>query len=222
MTSKHIIGIILARRGSKRLKNKNLKQIKNRSLCEITIKFAKKLKFLKNIVISTDDEKIIKLSKKNKILISDRPKKLSKDKTSSEETSFHLLKWYEKKFKKIDGILLLQPTSPFRNVINFNKAFRIFKKKKIPVIGVTKIKNNPQNYFLNNKRLISKKILKKKNFFNYIDGSLYLIPRNIFFKQKTYVPKNFYPLVNDKIKYSIDIDYEKDLKLAKLMINENF
>ena len=68
MNKEHIIGIILARKGSKRLKNKNLKKINGRSLCEITIKFAKKLKFLKNIVLSTDDKKLFSLSRKNKIL----------------------------------------------------------------------------------------------------------------------------------------------------------
>lgn len=222
MNKSHIIGIILARKGSKRLKDKNLKKIKNVPLCEITINFAKKLKFLKNIIISSDDKRIIKLSKRKKILVLDRPKRLSKAQTSSEETSFHLLNWYEKKFKKIDGILLLQPTSPFRSIENFNKAFRIFKKEKTAVIGVTKINKNPKLYFLNRKRFILNRVLKKKNFFNYIDGSLYLIPRNIFFKQKTFVPKKFRPIENDKIKYSIDIDYEKDLKLARLMFNENF
>ena len=51
MNKYHIIGIILARKGSKRIKNKNLKKISGKSLIEITIKFAKKLKFLTNIVL---------------------------------------------------------------------------------------------------------------------------------------------------------------------------
>ena len=46
MKKKHIIGIILARKGSKRLKNKNLRIIyKNKNLINSTIIFSKKLKF---------------------------------------------------------------------------------------------------------------------------------------------------------------------------------
>ena len=64
MNKNHILGIILARKGSKRIKNKNLKKIHGKSLTEITINFAKSLKFLTNIVLSTDDKKILNLAKK--------------------------------------------------------------------------------------------------------------------------------------------------------------
>ena len=140
MNKSKIIGIILARKGSKRLRNKNLKKIKGKSLSEITINFAKKLKFLKDIVISTDDSRIHNLAKKHNILSPGiRPKNISSSDSTSEASAFYVIKWYEKKYGKVDGILLLQPTSPYRNMSNFNKAFKIFSKKKSSVIGVTEI-----------------------------------------------------------------------------------
>lgn len=222
MNKEHIIGIILARKGSKRLKNKNLKKINGRSLCEITIKFAKKLKFLKNIVLSTDDKKLFSLSRKNKILSPGlRPKKLSEDKSSSEDAAFHVIKWYEKKFRKITGLLLLQPTTPYRDIANFKKAFSIFSKRNNTVIGATKIYKNPNNFYIGKKKIKFSKNKKNYSSFYFIDGSLYLISRKNFFKEKKFLPKKFTPVFNKKFKNSLDIDFQKDLKLARLLSNEN-
>ena len=46
--------------------------------------------------------------------------------------------------------------------------------------------------------------------------------RKTLFNLNTFVPSNFYPMINKKIKFSIDIDYLQDLKLATLMYNEDF
>ncbi len=224
MKKKHIIGIILARKGSKRLKDKNLKIVhKNKSLIKSTIFFSKKLNFLRKVILSSDDFRIIKICKKEGILTPGlRPKKLSGDKISSESVSKYLVKWYEKKFGKIDGILLLQPTTPFRNIKKFKEAYKLFSKKTVDIIGVSKIFKNPSNFFFFNKKKIER--LKYKKFENmfFIDGSMFFIKRKTLFKLNTFVPKKFYPMMNEKIKYSIDIDYLKDLKLAKLIQNEDF
>ena len=220
MKQKHIVGLILARKGSKRLKNKNLKKINGKSLSEITIRFAKKLKFLRNIVLSTDDKGILNLSKKNNILSPGlRPAKLSKENSSSEDAAFHLLKWYEKQFGKVDGILLLQTTTPFRDILKFKRAFKLFSSTNKTIVGVSQIGKSPSIYYLNEKKIKNYKEIN--NSFYQIDGSLYLISRKVFFKEKTFVPKKFIKSINYKIKYSIDIDYEKDLKLARLLSNEN-
>ena len=60
--------MVLARKGSKRLKNKNLRILNKLSLSEITIKFAIKLKKYSNIILSTNDKKIIELGKKYKVI----------------------------------------------------------------------------------------------------------------------------------------------------------
>lgn len=221
---KTIVAFILARNGSQRLKNKNLKKVNGISLVENTINFAKKLKFLSDIVLSSDSKKITNLAIKKNILTPGlRPFKLSKNVTTSEDVAAYIIEWYEKKFKKIDAILLLQPTTPFRKLKNYYKAKKIFLKKKITIIGATQINNNPNNYFINNKKIIKVKNYKKNStLFFFIDGSLYLISKNIFLKQKTFTPKKFHPIINKSIKYSIDIDYERDLKLAKLLKNKNF
>ena len=54
---------ILARKGSKGLKNKNFIRLNNKPLIEYTIEYAKKCKYISHIVISTDDIRIAKIAK---------------------------------------------------------------------------------------------------------------------------------------------------------------
>ena len=71
------------------------------------------------------------------------------------------------------------------------------------------------------KKVEKLKYKKSKKLF-LIDGSMFFINRKTLFNLNTFVPNNFYPMINKKIKFSIDIDYLQDLKLATLMYNEDF
>ena len=59
---KKILCLVPARGGSKGIKLKNLKKIKNKSLLEITGIFAKRCDFIDTIFVNSDNEKILKLS----------------------------------------------------------------------------------------------------------------------------------------------------------------
>ena len=132
--------IILARKGSKRLKNKNLRLIGKKSLVENTILFAKRIKGKKDIIVSTDSIKIQRLAKKLKVLSPWlRPKNISHDKSSAETSAIHALKWYEKNIAFVNNILLLQPTTPIRNLKLINQAIEIFKRNsKFPLVSVNR------------------------------------------------------------------------------------
>ena len=118
MFKNKLLTIILARKGSRRLKNKNLLKIGKYSLFENTIKFALKLKNYSDIIVSTDDLRIIKIAKKYKVHIPGlRPKHLSGNYSSSLNVVKYVIKSYQKEYKKsVNGIILLQPTSPFRKL----------------------------------------------------------------------------------------------------------
>ena len=55
--------LILARKNSKRLKNKNIKKLNSKPLILWTINFAKKINRTNNILVSSDSLKIIKIAK---------------------------------------------------------------------------------------------------------------------------------------------------------------
>lgn len=73
--------IIAARSGSKRLKNKNILKISNKTLIEIVIEKAIESKIFDKVFVSTDSNKIAKIAKKSGALVPFlRSKKLSSDK----------------------------------------------------------------------------------------------------------------------------------------------
>ena len=118
-----ILILITARAGSKRIAKKNKKLLGKKPLIFWTLKVAKKIENICDILVSTDDNEIAIFSKKNGALVPWlRPKKISSDKSSSAQAALHAIKWYENKLKKIDCLLLLQPTSPFRNVVRINNV----------------------------------------------------------------------------------------------------
>ena len=138
-----ILAIIPARKNSRRIKFKNRKILGKKMLIEYTIDVAKKCKQFCDIFVTTDDQKILDIAKKKKVLAPWlRPSNLSSSKTSSYATVKHSISWYESNIQKIDVIILLQPTSPFRTIKNILDAINFFKsdKKKSSVLSVSLVK----------------------------------------------------------------------------------
>ena len=76
-----ILGIITARKGSKGVKNKNLKKINGKPLIFYTFDFIKKNKFFHDTILTTNSDKLIDYSKKFPFIRCPfkRPEYLSKD-----------------------------------------------------------------------------------------------------------------------------------------------
>ena len=213
-----ILYLILARKGSKRLKNKNLLKINKKPLIELTINFVKKIAPRNNIIFSTDSKIMLNLA--NKLGINTpwlRPKKFSLDRSSSFDASLHAIKWFENKFFKIDAIALFQPTSPFRSKEHFIKALEKFKKNsQIPLISIKKIGLSSNKIFKKKKDfLINYSKAKKKIDVFVPTGSFYLIKKTILLKNKNfYTNKMNYFQIDDNL-MNIDIDTSNDYLIAK-------
>jgi CMP-N,N'-diacetyllegionaminic acid synthase len=208
------LAIITARKNSKRLKNKNKKILGSKPLVSWTIDFAKNIKIFDHILITTDDNDIIKIARKKNILAPWlRPKKLAQDKTSSYKTVIHALKWYEKKYSKVDCIFLLQPTTPFRSKKILLDAYEIFKKTSKSVMSVMQILKKFEDPLLNGSERVKKKI------FYTPSGSFYLISPKELRKYKNFINKNNYLYLITSDKLNVDIDDIKDWNLAKRHVN---
>jgi CMP-N-acetylneuraminic acid synthetase len=218
--------IILARKGSQRLKNKNLRLLGNKELFLHTIDFAKKFENYFNIMLSTDDPRIMMIAKKKKIICPWlRPSRLSKSYSLSIDVILHGLKWYEKNYISPNIIVLLQPTSPFRYVSSLKNAIKLIKKKKLSsVISISPIS-------LLNKKKFSKNILcnvknscifKGKisdNYKYYFNGNFYIATVKFIKKYRSffYNNKSLHYILSSK-KLSIDIDTIEDFNYAKSFI----
>lgn len=194
------LALILAREGSLRLKNKNIKKLGDKPLISITLDNLIKLKtYFEDIVVSSDSEIIEKICKKKKIFFIKRPKYLSGSKISSETSALHAVKQYERNKCKINFVVLFQVTSPFRKNSTITKAIRISK-------------NNPEKQIVS----VSKSNRLKPN------GLIYISPKNKLFRVKNFKYKQFYPMVTNDKTESLDIDTAEDFKKAQLLVKTTF
>ena len=94
-----IICVIPARKGSKGLKDKNIKKLNGIPLIAWSIKVAKRCKFIDEIIVSTDSLKIAEIAKKYGAKVPFlRPKKFATDKSSSFSVLKHAIDFYKKKY----------------------------------------------------------------------------------------------------------------------------
>lgn len=209
--------VIPARKGSKRLKNKNKKIFLKKPLIQHSIDFAKKIKFTPYILVTTDDREIFNIASKNELLSPWlRPSKISKANSSSYSFMKHAISWFEKIYFKLDYVILLQPTSPFRNIKTINKMFKLFKKKKTSVATFTeKLEINKKIYFIiNEKKILSEKKYKKAN----VSGNIYINSIKNLSKYKKFVNKDTIPFLTFDKKENIDIDNLSQFNAAKKMV----
>ena len=222
-----IIGIIPARKNSKRIKNKNIKLLNGKPLIEYTIIEAKKSKLLDQIIVSTDSPIIKKISGMNGINVSKlRSKKLSSENVKMLSVLKNALIVNNLR-KKAKTIVLLQPTSPLRKVEHIDKAIKIFDQEKadtlVSVCYTNVISSESKIMIENNKYL--RFFNKKKD--KFIKGKKYLIRNGpaILVTKASLILKN--KLYGNKIipfkmhnKFSLDINYHKDFRYAEKAIKK--
>jgi len=221
-----IICIIPARAGSKGLKNKNLKKLKNLPLIAHSIIQAKKSKYISHVYVSTDSVKIANLSKRYGAIIPFlRPKKLAQDNSKVMDSYFYLIENIREK-EKINHFIALLPTSPLRNTKDINQAIELYFKKKAKTLISCTENLKPLEWLLkkNAKGLI--KPFKKKNSIKnrqdyeklYLpNGSIYIFNYRILKKTKNYYNNKTIAFVMPKEK-SIDIDTNYDFKIAEKFV----
>jgi CMP-N,N'-diacetyllegionaminic acid synthase len=222
-----IICIIPARKGSKGLKDKNIKKLNGVPLIAWSINIAKKCKFIDEIIVSTDSVKISKIAKKYGAKVPFlRPKKFATDKSSSFSVIKHAIDFYKKKKVFFDYILLLEPTSPFRSLNDLNKfIIKIFKNKIESMVTVTKVeKNHPLFlYYINKKNILIPYIKNLQRLYIrrqdlkplfYLEGSIYMSKISILLKHKSFYHKKTQAFQIEKMK-SLEIDDIDDFNLAK-------
>ena len=214
----NVIAIIPARNGSIRLKNKNLKKLLNKPLIFWTIKEALKSKYIKKIIISSDSEKILNSFKPNKKIIrSPRLKKLSKSNSKIEDVLIYEIK--KNKLSLNDIVILLQPTSPLRNVELIDSSLKKFINSKYDAcISFFNLNEKFKNLYMINKKKIEKINIKTQKKIFYPSGDLYIFRVSNFLKSKKIYYGKILPIITKK--YS-DIDNYEEFKITELKLKLN-
>lgn len=128
-TSK-IVTIIPARGGSKGIHMKNIVPLCGHPLIAWSIRQAKCSMLAQDVFVSTDDDRIARISQRYGAKVIGRPKELALDTSRTEETLFHSINSIEETGDKIDVVVLLQATSPVREPSDIDGAvLHLFSEK---------------------------------------------------------------------------------------------
>jgi CMP-N-acetylneuraminic acid synthetase len=142
---KFILGVIPARGGSQAIKRKNLVDLGGVPLISHTVQAAKDSKLISKAICSTDSEEIKetveRLGGEVPFL---RPESIARNETPMLPVLQHAVGYFEKNGTRPDLIVLLQPTSPFRNGKDIDTAIELFLASTADsLMSVTEVKENP-------------------------------------------------------------------------------
>ena len=136
--------IIPARGGSKGVPRKNIKLLHGKPLIHYTIELARQLFEDDQICVSTDDSEIKEVAEQTGLNVPFlRPKELATDNAGTRDVLLHAIAHFESRGYNPDVIILLQPTSPFRNLNHLKEALSLYSNKIDMVTSVKETSSNP-------------------------------------------------------------------------------
>ncbi|RLJ03260.1 MAG: acylneuraminate cytidylyltransferase family protein [Candidatus Aenigmatarchaeota archaeon] len=135
-----VLGIIPARRGSKRIPDKNLKELAGKPLVSYVIEEALKSKNLDRVVVSTEDEEIAKVARRFGAEVLMRPEELARDDVPLVAVAKHVMESFDKIGEIFDIIVSIQPTNPFIEAKDIDEGIeKIIDSGCDSVVSVTRI-----------------------------------------------------------------------------------
>ena len=221
-----ILCIIPARGKSKRIPGKNIRPFAGKPLVAHTILQARKLSFVDRIVVDTDSPKIAAVAKKYGAEVPFlRSARLATDVATITDAVLHLLARLEKaEGYKPDYVLLLQTTSPLREVRDIQKCWQRMKRGGEDAV-VTVARTHPQLFVMDKKGTIvraNKRVVRSPNMQSWPTSYLlngcfaYIIRTTALKREKTFVPKRTAAVECPRWR-SVDLDTPEDWVMAELI-----
>jgi N-acylneuraminate cytidylyltransferase len=221
-----LTAFIPARGGSKGIPNKNIKEFAGKPLIVHSIEYALNCSQIDEVVVSTDDDKIIKIARKAGARIVNRPPELSTDSATTESAIHHFVNKFN---KKPDILVLLQPTSPFRPKGSLENAITHFTENGFDsLLSITpthrffwRVKEDQTTFaeydYLNRPR---RQDMKLEDIRYMENGSLYIFTRKHFDKTGNRLGGKI-GYVEWPVEYSIEIDTQLDFDMVEKLFLSN-
>lgn len=215
-----ILCIIPARGGSKGIPKKNIIDFAGKPLIGHSISQAKNSKYITDVVVSSDSDEILEVSKLYGAITLKRPIGLSTDTSSSESALKHTIQTLNTDY---DYIVFLQATSPLRTTKDIDNCIEslitndldsVFSASILEDMLIWKYSNNSLegvNYdYKNRKRRQDSEIQYVEN------GSIYVFKKEGFIKNNNRLFGKIGLSLMDSWKM-FEIDSLEDLELCELI-----
>jgi len=219
-----ILGVILARGGSKGVPNKNIRSLNGMPLIYWTIKEALLSKYISRTILSSESDEIIQVAESFGCDVPFRRNSdLALDNTASIDVALDAIN----RCPGYDWVMLLQPTSPFRKAHHIDAAIeKTLQYQAKSCASVVVVKENPHWMFKIDNELKLKKIINDKVYSRRqelpkifkLNGAIYLSEISRLRTNKTFVDDDtlsYEMFEND----SVDIDTEYDFKHCEEIFN---
>ena len=230
--SMKVLVVIPARGGSKGIIKKNIKVLHGKPLIQYTIDESKKSLYIDDIVVSTDDKAISKVSKDLGVKVIDRPDKFSGDKALVVDALRYTLDELEKEGLRYDIVLLLEPTSPLRTSHIIDECIEKFKdpdvknvvtfsETSVPPDRIWKIDlNSIEPYIKGANPWLPRQELNEGYQLNGLVYALDISNFNTMKDSHTILNGKITPVITPK-EISIDIDDMLDFKMVEFLMKDN-
>lgn len=229
-----ILALIPARAGSKRVKNKNIRDLGGKPLIAYTIEAALKSKLVTRVVVSTDSPVIAAAAKKYGADVPFlRPKDLAGSGSTEYEFHRHALDWLkENEGYEADLIVNLYPTTPFRKSASIDRAIRemLANPKSESLRSIRKCAEHPYKMWTVKGKLAHPYVGgvgSQKHTLAYQqlpeiwiqNASIYITRPSVIYDSKTTIGKNVlaFPMNEEE---SVDINLPLDFVLAETLLRD--
>lgn len=220
------LGVITARSGSKRIRDKNIRELSGKPLIVYTIEAALKCRYIDRVMVSTDSDLYAGIARENGAEVPFlRGDKNAGDTAESIDVLLEVLDEYEKHGQYYQTVVLLQPTSPLRTYTNLDEAFQLFYDKKADsLVSVCECEHNP---------LLSNTLPDDLNMYGFIknsyrgqelkkyyrlNGAIYISKVDKLRQIHSFYGEKSYAYIMERNE-SIDIDTEQDLEFTEFLMN---
>lgn len=226
-----LLALIPARGGSKRVLNKNIRELGGKPLIAWTIEAARGASELVDVLVSTDSPAIAKVAEAAGALVPWlRPAELATDTATSLAVCMHALDWYENEKGPIDGLVLLQPTSPFRSASSIRRGIDLFcEHPQRSVVSFSPAESHPMWCYRVSGEAIQPfmdDVIRPSRSQDLppayvINGALYIAGPTYLKQQCSFLGQDTVPLVMEDLREALDIDTEWDWMLAETLLKQS-
>jgi CMP-N,N'-diacetyllegionaminic acid synthase len=222
------IAIITARSGSKRLPDKNIRELKGLPMIAYTIRAAQQSLMFDQIIVSTDSKAYAQIAVQFGAWVPFlRSKKNSTDLASSWDVLREVIEDLKERgyYYEYETIALLQPTSPLRTATDIIGAYKLFREKNADIVlSVTIEDKAPLLHKLRSDYSLESIFnpnldLKPKEIY-VINGAIYIVQMSLLSSIQSLDNQKIFAYVMPKSR-SIDVDNEFDFLLANFMVDSD-
>jgi len=227
-----VLGIVLARAGSKGLPGKNTMMLNGKPLIAWSVKAGLESRFVTDVVVSTNSVEIASIAEEYGAEVPFiRPDHLASDTSSSADAIIHAVGFLREQDSYYDYVILLEPTSPLRDCTDIDEAFlSLINSGGSSLVSVCRASTvHPSFMFtLGNENLLAPyeaigKIgnLRRQDVSKifYPDGSIYISSIKTFEKELSFYHEGTLGYEMPRWK-SLEIDDELDFLLVEAVMRD--